>query len=174
MGNLLNPNTYVEETDSTENIFVRSVIGNKQDTHCGTSTRSILHKLDEHVHSVQKCFPILADCISIPSAASSWTYGDYVEIVPVNTITNDFDIHLLNISNISTNDEYEIQIASGNEGSEISIACVSFERTLVMSQEGSVIIQTPVIPANSRISAKLASKSTVANSASFKIHYHTY
>lgn len=171
---LLNPNTYVVSADSAANTYIRDVIGNKTDTHDGNSLRAILELLEDHAHKGQQCYPTLADAINIVSSATAWTYGSYVELVPVDTITSDFDIHWLNISAISANDEYEIEFATGLVAAEVKVACVSFERNAVQSQEGSISMQTPVFPANTRISARIASKAASANHANFKIHYHTY
>lgn len=171
---LLNPNTYVVGVDSASNIFARDVLGNKNDTNSGDSARAVLELMDDHFHKGQQCYPDLDDAITVASSASAWTYGAYVEIIPVNTITSDFDIHWLNISAISANDEYEVQFATGLAGAEVNIACASFERTAVQSQEGSISMQGPIIPANTRVSARLASKAAAANSANFKVHYHTY
>lgn len=175
MTTLLNPNTYPPAADSSDNVFLRDVIGTKTDTHSGDSIRALLKLINEHAHKPQKCYPVLADSVTLIASASSWVMGSWTELIPADTITEDFDIHWVNISNISANDEYEIEFGTGGAGSEVSLdTCVSFERNAVQSQEGSTSIQTGLISANTRVAARLASKATAANTANIKVHYHEY
>ena len=179
MTSLLNPGSdpgqvAVPSADSASNSYIQDVIGNKTDTHSGNSVYSLLKLNDEHIHKGQQCYPSLGDAITVTADASGWTYGPYVEIIPASTITDYFDIHFVNITQISAVDEYQLDIATGGAGSEVSQACVSFERSTNFSQEGSQSIQTPVLAANSRVAVRLACKSTNARTVNIKLEYHTY
>jgi len=51
----------------------------------------------EENFSAQGIYPTLADGALITTHADEFTLGNYAEIVPVNTITNDFHIHHIHI-----------------------------------------------------------------------------
>jgi hypothetical protein len=51
----------------------------------------------QHIHNPAKVYPTLVDPIELTTSASAWTWGTIVEIVPVDTITKDFDVHYINV-----------------------------------------------------------------------------
>lgn len=160
----------VQDIDSTKNDNIRDVIGGKSDTHAGNSIYSVNSRLDEHVHAVQLPYPTLADPVTVTSSASAWTLGAFAEIVPVSTITSDFDIHFVIISSISANDEYELALYAATT----LIACVAFVKSAAGEPSTPLTIQTPINPANTQIQAKLASKAALARTVDVKILYHLY
>lgn len=91
-----------------------------------------------------------------------------------DVIPDDFDIHYLNISALSANGDYEIIIFSGDAGSEVEIARIAATRNAVFSQEGSKSCQSPIIDAETRISAALVGSNAAANTCAIKFEYHTY
>lgn len=122
-----------------------------------------------HVHQQARCYPTLADPVNLVSgSASAWDVGTITEIIPADTITNKFDIHFLEISDISATDNYELVLYGGASGSEEEIARVRF------SQEGPRPIQIPIQDPNTRISAALACADGDGATCDVSVYYHTY
>ena len=132
-----------------------------------------LHLLDEHVHSTSHVYPTLAAGVTVTGGAGAWGLGAYAEIVPVNTITERFDIHWMAIEGASAEDVYEIVLYAGT--TEIGRARFAVTITAglhpVMSP---IVFQTPIVAANSQIQAKVASSGGGADTVTVSIHYHTY
>lgn len=125
--------------------------------------------LEEHNHSTAECYPTLANGVTVTTAAGAWTLGNFVEIVPVNTITEDFDIHHINVEAVSADDCYEVVLYA--ETTEIGRV-----RGYVKDQSSHPVweFQDVIIAANSQIQAKLASQNGGAETMTISIHYHTY
>lgn len=165
----------VPSQDGFDNIHMRDVIGNKNDGHNSISISGQHHRFDDHFHSVVFCRPELSDSIQLTKAAGVWAaLPAPTEIIAAGQITNDFDLHFLNISEISANGEYEIALYQGGAGNEILIGCFGVIRTAVQSQEGSRNIITPLILANTRISAALSSGNAAQNTINIKLEGHEY
>jgi hypothetical protein len=133
-----------------------------------------LYEIIKHFHSVQYCYPTLANGIQAVASASIWTLGSYVVVIPTNTIGNPFDIHHIHIGNFSDNTVYEIHLFSGADGAESFICAARFARNSNTNQGSNLSVITPIIPANTQIKAKLASSSNGADTANFSVMYHTY
>lgn len=162
----------VPTQDSADNIVWGDVIGNKSDTHNGDSLAARTETLLEHVHSASNVYPTLANGVTVTGGAA-WTLGSFVEIVPASTITSDFDIHYLSIEDISATDVYELVLYKGALASEIEIGRVRFVKNAALDATLNIPIQTKIIDANERISAKIASASGSDN-VTFSIFYHIY
>ena len=160
----------IQDVNSVKNRNIRDVIGQKNDTHSGNSIYSISDRLDDHVHTAQAPYPTLADSVTVTSSASAWTLGSFVEIVPVNTIIGDFDIHFIILSSISANDEYELVLYAGTT----LITCIAFVKSAAGEPSIPLTTQSPINPANTQIQAKLASKAALARTVDVKILYHLY
>jgi len=161
-------NLNVPIADSTDNVDSVDVLGSKLDTHDGDSAMAVLHTLNEHAHGGSKVWPTLADGIVV-TAGAAWVLGDFVEIVAANDIGEDFDIHHISLESISANDEYELVLYAV----EVEIGRVRFVKTAGLAPTINVPLQTPIIPANTQIKAKLASK-TGGSTAGITLFYHEY
>jgi len=163
--------TYVPAVDSADNVEMRDVLGNKSDTHGGTSLASRLKLADEHMHSVSKVYPTLAAGVTLNTDAVAWTLGTLVEVIPASTITEDFDIHAIDVEDISANGVYEIVLYYGAGDTEAGR--VRVVQGSVTSSTLNTIVQTPLIPANSRVRAAVASAAGGQN-VTISLRYHTY
>lgn len=164
----------VPSQNSSDNIDMADVIGNKTDNSSGDSAYSILHILEEHAHDPSKVYPTLADGVNITGGAGSWVLGSFVELIPASTITDKFDIHWVHVEAVSANDTYELVLYSGELGSEVEICRARFTKSTTAGAGASEFhVQTPIIPANTRISAKLAS-SGGGDNVDISIQYHEY
>ena len=144
----------------------------------GAITNTILAHLNtlyEHAHGEAFVYPSLADNVQLTSAATAWaSTGNKIEVIPVNTLAKAFDIHFINISNISANSQFQIDIFSGLAGAEVKIGSTRGARTAVQSFNGEKRIQIPQQPANTRISARLSDSTagTITASISFEGHFY--
>lgn len=159
----------VPTADSSDNNTMNDVIGNKNDTHLGDSIRALIHILDEHIHKSSKMYPTLANGEPVVSGAA-WVLGVFKEIIPINTITDPFDVHYVSIENLTANDTYELVLY---DGADAEIGRCRFVKNAVQDGTVNVPIQTPIQPANTQIKAKLATSSG-GDTATISLFYHTY
>ena len=133
----------------------------------------LIHKMNEHIHSVSKVYPTLDDGVEVAGAAGAWTLGDFVQIVPVNTIASPFDIHWISIENCSAEDVYELALYAATT----EIGRVRFSASITVGLHPilpPIKFQCAIIPANTQIQAKAANAGGGAESVTISIHYHTY
>ena len=139
------------------------------------TTGDVVNVIEDHMHSTSCLYPKLAAPVELTCGdAAPYTPGVIVEIVPASTITEPFDIHWAHVSGLSANGDYVISLYAGAVASEVEIACFPAVRTAVQSQAGSAAVMTAIIPANTRISASVASSSGDADTVNLKIQYHKY
>jgi hypothetical protein len=165
----------VPTINSVDNTTISDVIGNKTDNEAGTSVMSALYVLMKHNHSAMKVYPTLASPTQINkvSTAAWGVDANPTQIIPANTIADPFDIHFINFGSISANDQYELILFQGAPGAETEIARAAFDRNTTFS-EGTAPVQTPMLAANTRVSAKLTSGAASARNVSVKLSYHIY
>jgi len=162
--------------DSATNLLMRDVIGNKSDSHSGSSLFGKIKQILDHVHSTIFTFPNLADSTVLTKPAGGWAggYGVIVEIIPANSVNAEFDLHYMSVSNISANGQFQIQLYSGAGGAEVAEGNgFAISRTAVQSQEGTRPIMTRLFPANTRISAAIVGNGG-AMTVSMKLEGHKY
>ena len=163
--------TEVPTVDSAANSDIRDVIGNKNDTHSGTSIMALAETLEEHAHKEAKVWPTMADGIVVTAAATDWTgLGNYAEIAAANDITSDFDIHYISVEDISANGVYELVLYAATT----EIGRVRFVQNAVQDSTVNVPFQTPIVAANTQIQAKVASDNAAADTVTISLGYHTY
>lgn len=165
---------WVPAQNSANNLTISDVVGNKTDTVAWNSVWALSDKINDHNHSSSKVYPTLANWVTVAWAAGAWALSAaWVEIVPANTIAAVFDIHYINAASVSADDSYELVLASGGAGSEVEVWRVRFTRSASSTNAQLIPFMTPLIAANSRISAKIAS-STWNDSAVISLFYHIY
>ncbi|HEA52315.1 hypothetical protein, partial [Marinobacter antarcticus] len=138
----------VPAIDSTANTSIEQVVGNKNDTHNGTSIKAMLHKLDEHAHKSSKVWPTLANGVVV-TAGAAWVLGAFAEIAAVNDIAVDFDIHHISVEALSANEVYEIVLYAAT----VEIARVRVTKNANLDGTMNVPVQCPIQPANTQIQA---------------------
>lgn len=77
-----------------------------------------------------ECYPLAASGPTCASPATAWTWGTWVELVPINTITVDFVItHLVALEDpvaaLDTRHQTVFQLGIGTAGSEVVIASIA-------------------------------------------------
>lgn len=130
-----------------------------------------LDVLEEHIHGSSCVYPTLAAGVSVLSGAV-WTLGNFVELIPANTIVKDFDIHWM-VTESTTDDEvYELVFYNATtEISRVRFATASAVGANLTNSPLSTLM--PIQPKNSQIQVKLAS-SGEAETAVISVIYHTY
>ena len=158
----------VPAVDSALNTSIEQVVGNKNDTHNGTSIKAMLHKLDEHAHKSSKVWPTLANGVVV-TAGAAWVLGAFAEIAAVNDIAVDFDIHHISVEALSANEVYEIVLYAAT----VEIARVRVTKNANLDGTMNVPVQCPIQPANTQIQAKLATEGG-SDTATISLFYHEY
>lgn len=162
-------NLEVPSPDNGDNALMRDVVGSKSDGHGTETIYANVHDLWEGTHHIQKVYPTLADSIEVVSEEIAWTLGEFAEVVPVNTIKEEFHIHHLCISEADGNDDYELVLYAG----EVEIGRVTFTRTDKKDDVEGLPIIVPHSAANTQIQAKLAN-SAGGRTAKIKLWYHVH
>jgi len=159
--------------DSADNVDWGDVIGNKTDTHLGSSIYSFAKLINEHIHTESLCYPTgAAGVVVTASNAAPWTLGNYAQIVPINTIASDFDIHFVNIEGANNNATYELVIyAVTTEIGRIRFTTIDIANARLLP---SLPFISPVQAANAQIQAKVMSSTGAADTITITLHYHIY
>jgi hypothetical protein len=133
-----------------------------------------LDRLEDHNHNNQLVYPTLADPPQLISGTGKWTLGNFIELIPANAIAYPFDLHYFNTGIGSLVGTYEVHLFSGTVGSEVNFAKLRFARLSNQTGASPFPIMTPVFPANTRISGKLAVNATTQETLLCSFAYHHY
>ena len=136
-----------------------------------------LNTMYYHVHGATFIYPnVGTDPITLTSSAAAYsTDGAKVEIIPANSITEDFDIHWVVISDISANLFGYIKLFTGAPGEEVEIGAPEpVSRTDNFSAEHSQYTQIPQVPKNTRISAQFIDSTTQSRTVKIWLKGHVY
>ena len=176
-------NIAVSEANNDNNNVLMDLIGNKEDTSFFTSGRkpsiwALLLAGYYHAHGQPISFPdysVAGEFFkTITASGTAGVHGAKVEIIPASAVTLPFDIHWIEITNISNVDEYQIKLYKGASGSETEIWRSVVARSSNFSREGSKAVLVRQIEANARISASLACASNNAYSMRVALDGHEY
>jgi len=131
-----------------------------------------LRALHEHIHSPSKVYPTLADGETVTGAAGAWTLGNFKEIIPINTITEKFSIHHINIEGASAADVFEIVLyAATTEIGRVRVAFIDIANSQSLP---SVPINVEVIQENTQIQAKVGTKGGGSDTIDISLAYHLH
>ena len=150
-----------------------TAVGDSADNHDVATLFGRLMELIEHVHRAQQVYPTLADGVTLTTAAGDWGLGTITEIVPINTIPAEFDIHEVLIEDVNTQDKtYEIILYYG--AGDVECGRSRFAATSNKGGVPAVAMQTILVPANSRIRGQLAIEDGGNKTAKMSLRYHEY
>lgn len=138
------------------------------------SIKTIVETLEDHIHNNQLVYPTLADPPQLISGTGKWTLGNIIEIIPANTIAYPFDLHYFNTGIGSLVGTYEVHLFSGSAGNEVVFDKIRFARLSNQTGANPFPIISPVFPANTRISGKLAVNATTQETLLCSLAYHHY
>jgi len=157
----------------TDISVIETNIGNNDDDHNGLTLFGRHQQQIEHIHSAQKVYPTLADGVALATAAGDWALGTITEIVPIDTIVNEFDIHEVLVEDVNTQDKtYELVLYYGAD--DIECGRTRFAAGSLKGGVPAVAMQTILIPANSRIRGQLAIEDGGSKTAKVSLRYHVY
>ena len=130
-----------------------------------------------HVHGRSFIYPDKAAPVELTSGNLAWgTGGNLYQVIPANTINDSaYDLHWINISDISTNSDFVIDIYAGGAGAERLIGSTKGWRSNNLRSEGVQRIQIPQQPPGTRISCRLSDSTagTITLKVSFEGHLYT-
>jgi len=121
------------------------------------------------LHAEQYVYPELAAPVTLPAEGNPFTYGALTQVVPINTITEDFIVHGVSISGMSANANYVIRITYGAGDTEWGICALT--RGGAQTASTVIAIQGAAIPANSIVKMQLAD-SVGTSTLDVKLIYH--
>lgn len=129
-----------------------------------------------HIHGTPLVYPNHADNVVLTAGAGAWDLsGSIIEVIPAATLTTSaFDLHWINISDISANGEVQIDIFKGAALSEIQISSTRTHRNAVQAQEGAKRIQIPQQSPGERISCRLSDSTGGALTCGVSFEGHFY
>lgn len=129
-----------------------------------------------HVHGQPFVSPDAANAVQLTAGAGAWNAGGaIIEVIPAGGLLNfDFDLHWINIADISANGEIQINIYAGAAGNEVLIGATRSQRNAVQSRENANRIQVPQQAAGTRISCRLLDSTAgqLTCNVSFEGHYY--
>ena len=132
-----------------------------------------IRRIHNHLHSQNRVYPTMANGIQIAAAAGLWGLSaGFTEIIPVDTITSDFAIHHINVEAASDADTYEIVLYVGT--TEIGRVRITFIDIANSQTLPSLPFIAEVIPANSQIQAKIATKGGGSDTIDISLAYHLH
>jgi len=161
----------IPAVDSPNNNNFADVLGQKGDGSSGDSLYSLAHILNDHVHSPCWVYPSLAPGTLITAGGGAWNLGAFAQVIPAAAKNQPFDIHYISVEQISANDVYELVLYYGP--TDLECGRVRFTKNAVQDGTMNVPMQTPVLPADSRIRAKIASGAG-GNNVNISLFGHSY
>ena len=179
--------TDVTSANSTDNITINDVIGNKTDRAFSNldpsaGDPSIIGHLVAgyyHVHDKARVYPRIDDntpsaFLTVTGSASALTFGNWIEITGFDTKTVMADVHFIFIGGISATDDYTLQLGIGASGSQEFWGECAFTRDANQQRTGYCPIQGKPIPANTKLWARLASTDGGSKTVDIKVYTHQY
>ena len=133
--------------------------------------------IDGSVHPVggTKVYPEGVVPITLSSSATLDTFGAWVEIVPVDTITNPYDPNIIYLANVTDAARYYVvEVGCGLAGSETVIGRVIVGASAANKGVLQFLIGSEILEANCRLSGRVKDNEAGINSIDVAIGYHEY
>lgn len=121
-----------------------------------------------------KVYPTLAATPTFTTNATAWTLGNFTELVPTGAINKPFEIGFVSFAAVSVSTSYEFVLYAGESGQEVEIGRVRFRTATSADAVLGLPIYSKILPVGTRISAKVASGQSGANTCLASIIYFTY
>jgi hypothetical protein len=139
----------------------------------GPQLLSSLEILEEHIHTPS----LLSSRVTVTADAVGGTLGVFsADLLAAGAVTEDFDLHFLNVISFSATDSFELVFYQGASDTECG-RCRVTRSAQLDSLSGRPILTGNAphgrIPAGSRIRAKVASDAGGGNIV-IEVEYHPY
>lgn len=166
----------VPSQNTSDNNLMSDVVGNKTDDENGTSLYSKSYLVEKHLHGTGMIYPSLANGVTLTAVndASNWSLGALTEIVPVNTITTPYDLHQVFIESASTDTNYQINFYYGASDTYATAYYCTRDSVGALTFITNALTICPIIPANSRLRARVATPNNNGETITLKVFYHPY
>ena len=169
--------------NSSANNYMQDIVGNKTDyvgVPYSVDDNSIIAHLKTnyfHAHGKALIYPDKAAPVTLTSGSGAWsTGGTITQVIPTATLTvSAFDLHWINISDISATSHFVIDVYADSGGGDVLIGSTRGWRNGNFVFEGAKRIQIPQQPAGTKISCKLSDDTagTITCAVSFEGHYYS-
>ena len=129
-----------------------------------------------HVHGESFVYPNHANGVTLTAGAGVWDLiGAITEVVPAGGLnTAAFDLHWIDVYDISATGEIQVDLYAGGVGAETLIGAIVTQRTSNFSREGPQPVQIPQQAAGTRISARLSDSTAGQLTCKVKLVGHYY
>ena len=155
------------EIDCMKNVIISHLTGNRLDTPGHPTVVGWLKALLVYLYVERMCYPSMGEADPVETGAGAWVVGDETAILPATTITEPFQITDIDIVADSTA-EYGVRLKCDGE--------TFFERKISLHQvfgsSDSLVVNSPICPANSAITAEIASSKSGTANMKISIHWH--
>jgi len=145
------------------------------------STKTVLgysNSTYKHIHNPSYVYPNDCSLVAALTSATANTFGNFAELIPANGITVSFDIHWLNIQDVSANGTYILELHEvSNDDLQVSekyLGSLSVSRQDNFTRSTQIYMQIPVVAANKRIGVRAKKSGAGAGTISFNVMYHDY
>jgi len=129
--------------------------------------------LKGHLIAITHVYPTLESATMMLSGDDEWELSPiFYEMLPENTITEDFHISFINVETVSATDSYEFIFYVGPIGSEVEFCRIRMFAVKPLGSTASFGITCPVLPANCRLSMKMACEKGLVHGATGSFAYH--
>jgi len=127
-------------------------------------------QVDKFSAPFYRVYPRNATDVSVSGTTTQWAWGSWIEIIPVNTITETFWIIGLAMTYYTQPVATIVQLGKGASGSEAAIA--DFKTRLFI--DSWLTLPIPIrVAANTRIAARVAQLGATAQTLTIAVAYLT-
>lgn len=163
------PEAYIGKKDLLDN---QTNIINKEDNILNDTA-----VLEHHVHSRWRVYPqnISAVGILLTAAAAANTFGNWAEIIPLNTVPFEFELIGLVVEQVSAVGWYHTQLgyniinADPGENMEMGERRIRIASLPIARETELLAIHSQDMPANSRVMGRLKTASGAADTANISV-----
>ena len=136
-----------------------------------------IKEIEKHIHPIggEKLYPTGVTPVTLRSGGTSDLFGAFIEVVPVDTITNKYDPHHIYFANVSDVARYYvIEVATGLAASEVVIGRIVAGATSSSKGVSQFAIFVNRVDANERLSMRVKDDEAATNTIDVAIGYHEY
>lgn len=158
---------------------VLNILGTKRDSsRVDTLTTTVISYLKAfyyHAHGENFVYPQDGTFFkTITTDATAYTHGAKLEVIPADAIDRPFDLHWIEVEDVSAVGDYEVKLWIGGTDAETEIGAYRFGRSTVHSRDSSKAILVAPIPAGTRVCVSLACSDAGAKTCKVALEGHKY
>ena len=132
----------------------------------------------QHIHMPGYVWPNDCTVVTATTSATANTFGDFVELVPVDGIIAPFDCHWVTVTAMSDTETYivEFHVVDDTDLQTSVKYLTAFTATRLdnFTRSWQIDVQMPAIGGGHRIGTRAKKSGAGAGTIAFNIHYHEY